>query len=516
MTYNLRGMPSKAKGRVYMDKLFTYETYHMFEQLADVEEEMVEDSYHDCKSEIEDTADNARHYIESVFEYIKKYYRPEECTVLSVMKELYRIALTGEYAYLQDFDEIGSSNDVFEHVKEKSGCRGMLYAIRLLRYYYMLKEKRHHSRKTWEDINNVYMKIYGLASMKKQANKNSNENELSEDEFIQALRSHMDKYMVGQDVLKKKLCTVLYQWKYYNVRTTLLMIGPSGSGKNHMIETIRSFPGLGFPVISYDCSSLTPNGFTGADVSEIYKKIRQVCSKPAISNRMSRNADKEERCIVFLDEVDKIINFNHDSRGESVNALVQQQLLSSLAGTETIEGVDTSKVLFILGGAFPRINDLKKEKGMNSIGFNGRSDYKIELGESLRDQIIAIGGEVEFVGRIEDIVEMSKLTRDDLKSILMDENIGAFSRKKKIFQKSGLSLDIDEDTVDAIVDLIEKEDAGARSVKNIINQFADSQYFYDMKVGGYDSMRIHKGMLKGEAPIFTRGGGTCEKSIRNS
>ena len=123
-----------------MDKIFAYESYQMLGQLADVEEEMLEDSYYDCKSEMEDTADHAKHYIESVFEYIKKYYRPEESTVLSMMKELYRIALTGEYAYLQDFDEIGSSSDVFEHVKEESGCKEILYAIRLLRYYYMLKD----------------------------------------------------------------------------------------------------------------------------------------------------------------------------------------------------------------------------------------------------------------------------------------------------------------------------------------------------------------------------------------
>ena len=68
----------------------------------------------------------------------------------------------------------------------------------------------------------------------------------------------------------------------------------------------------------------------------------------------------------------------------------------------------------------------------------------------------------------------------------------------------------------AIVDLIEKEDAGARSARNILNQFADSQYFYDMKVGGYNTMKIHKGMLNGEAPIFIRGGADSEKIIKYS
>ena len=325
----------------------------------------------------------------------------------------------------------------------------------------------------------------------------------------------MDKNMVGQDVLKKKLCIMLYQWKYHDVRSTLLMVGPSGSGKNHMIETIRSFPDLGFPVISYDCSALTPNGFTGADVKDIFKRVRQVCMMASRANQPN-GIGENGKCIVFLDEVDKIINFNHDSRGESVNAMVQQQLLSSLAGTENIEGVDTSKILFILGGAFPRIDDLKKDKGKNPIGFNSGSEFCVDLKDSLRDQIIAIGGEVEFVGRIEDIVQMSRLTKDDLRSILMDENIGVFTEKKKLYQESGLDLEIEEDTIEAIVDLIEKEDAGARSARNILNQFADSQYFYDMKVGGYSTMKIHKGMLSGEAPIFIRGGANSEKSIKYS
>ena len=120
--------------------------------------------------------------------------------------------------------------------------------------------------------------------------------------------------------------------------------------------------------------------------------------------------------------------------------------------------------------------------------------------------MVAIGGETEFIGRIEEIVRLSRLTKEELRLILMDENIGAFTRKKEVYRKSGLNLEIDSDTVDAIVDLIVKEDAGARSVKNVLNQFADSQYFYDMKVGGYDTMKIHKGMLYGEPPIFRRGG----------
>lgn len=501
-----------------MDKIFTCETDEMQEKLSEVEYEMREDSYHDCGSEADRTAYYARYYIKAVYEYIRGNYRAEECTVLRMIKELYRIAETGEYSYLQALDDIGFKDQVFERMTGESGRKEVLYAVRLLRYYYLVKEKKHHPGRDWNHMENVYGKVVGMGPLKKKEKKEQHSvkrRELPEEEFIPALRRHMDKNMVGQDVLKKKLCIMLYQWKYHDVRSTLLMVGASGSGKNHMIETIRSFPDLGFPVVSYDCSALTPNGFTGADVRDIFKKVRQACLRTAMADQSDR-AGKIEKCIVFLDEVDKIINFNHDSRGESVNAMVQQQLLSSLAGTENIEGVDTSKILFILGGAFPRIDDLKKDKGKNPIGFNSASEICVDLKDSLRDQIIAIGGEVEFVGRIEDIVQMSRLTKDDLRSILMDENIGVFTEKKKLYQESGLDLEIEEDTIEAIVDLIEKEDAGARSAKNILNQFADSQYFYDMKVGGYSTMKIHKGMLSGEAPIFIRGGADSEKSIKYS
>lgn len=338
-------------------------------------------------------------------------------------------------------------------------------------------------------------------------------------EFMSECHAHMDKYYVGQDFLKKKMCSVLTQWKYYDVRTTMLMIGPSGSGKNYLIETISSFPYLGMPVISYDCSALTPNGFSGADVSAIFKKVREVTRSGPLFEWMRRDSDRpgssDGKCIVYLDEIDKIINRNHDSRGDNINAMVQQQLLSALAGTETIEGVDTGKILFILGGAFPRIDELEKEKDRNPLGFNAATECKVNIKESVRDQMLAIGGEVEFIGRIEDIIRLHKLTRDELKTILMDEHIGIFTKKKKIYNDSGLDLIIEEDTVEAIVDLIVKENAGARSVKNIMNQFADNAYFYDMKVGGYSCMKIHKGMLQGEAPIFIKGGRYIENGARH-
>lgn len=506
-----------------MDKLFDYNTEDMMKQLGSVEEKMRECCYRDSTLDLETVSKYAKAYIRTIFTYMQKYFKSDMCTVLMIIKELQCIAGIDGYVSLKRMErDIGDEEDVYEYVRKKDGLQGVLYAAHLLRYYYIESEKDLNCNQSLHELEKNYKGVIVLVELEekiriektrhaetKAAKKKEKVAECEEGAFMKALHKHMDKYYVGQEILKRKLCSVIAQWKYHNWRTTFLLIGPSGCGKNHMIETIRSFPGLEMPVISYDCSSITPTGFSGADVNEIFKKVKRLMykdRKPAWLNLETDKPENEnsEKCIVYLDEIDKIINFNHDSRGESVNAMVQQQLLSALAGTETIEDIDTSKVLFILGGAFPRIKDLEKEIGTNPIGFRDDSECVLEFCETLREQIIAIGGEVEFVGRIEEIFQMSKLSRDDLKQILIDENIGVFAKKKKLYQNAGLTLEMDEDMIDAVLNMVEKENAGARSVINIMNQLADNRYFYDMKVEGYSVMRIHKGMLRGEAPVFSR------------
>ena len=522
-----------------MDQLFAGSMEEMKKKLTEIELEMCEDCYSGTgQGRREELSENAFNYIVRIASYMSRNYLKERRTVLNLMTVLVRVAATGEYTFLQENDDLGFEDDVFEHLKGDKGFDQVLYALRLLKYYYLVFEKKHHPDSEWQKINGVYEKYRKMSSLDfyRKKVKKPDPDDIPEDEFIPRLREHLDRNVVGQDVLKKKLCTVVYQWRYYGEKTVLLMVGPSGSGKNYMIENLRSFPGLGRTVTCFDCSGLTPAGFNGGEVRDIFRKLKLDLARDRKKARENSRKNFEAQgpfgkhredpfshddpdpagSIIYLDEIDKIINFNHDSHGENVNAMVQQGLLSALAGTEVIEGVDTSKILFILGGSFPKIDEIEKRKTRCAVGFNAGSVCVHDYSISLRDQIMEIGGEVEFVGRIQDIVKIGKLSRDDLKAILMDEHIGEFKRKQDIYKKSGLQLSIDDDTVEAIVDLIENEPAGARSVKNIINQFADSQYFYDMKMGGYHEMKIHKGMLSGEPPIFTKGGVPDAKVIRHA
>ena len=175
-------------------------------------------------------------------------------------------------------------------------------------------------------MENVYEKLDCLENFNKVEKKNKNNNQLpklSELDFMFKCRQHMDKYYVGQEVLKKKLCSILAQWKFYGERSTMLMMGPFGCGKNYIIETIAAFPQLEMPVISYDCSSLTPNGFSGADVSGIFRKVKEVMRRGSVLSWRSEGnfLSDNDKCIVYLDEVDKIINWNYNAQDENVNAI---------------------------------------------------------------------------------------------------------------------------------------------------------------------------------------------------
>ncbi len=484
-----------------MDKLFKYTPDEAIEHLLSVEDEMIEEYYNDFADFsfiLEDLREEAQNYIRPIFNYIQRHFKEEEATVLSMLKELYHIAVTGEYMHLLDASDKFNNKDVYASMEGESGHQKVLYAARLLRYYYLVSQDWKDHPTLLEETDNLLDKFEVLDPLRKKTAAKSNDLSKAQKtpgdvHFMASLFHHMNQYYVGQDHLKKKLCSVLYQWKYHNVRTTLLMIGPSGSGKNYIIEVIRSFSKLDIPIVTYDCSSLTPNGFEGSSVKDIFRKV----------NQCKTNSDG--KYILYLDEADKIINANHDSRGESVNGMVQQQLLSALAGTETIAGVDTSKVLFILGGAFPRIDDLKRER--KTVGFVPEPDCLMEAfksSDTLRDQLHAIGGEVEFIGRINEIVRLNRLSRENLRSILMDDAIGVFPKKRKLYQNAGLHLEMEDNVVEHILDLIVKENAGARSVTNVINHFTDNQYFFDMLVNGFDTMVIHKGMLLGEAPTMMK------------
>ena len=496
-----------------MDHLFTKDVDQAMEALRELEPEMREQYYKHTSyddQEMEELSGHAYDYIRPVFNYMKYTYKEEKQTVCELMVNLYKTLVTGEYAWYESIGKINHVNQVFDDILSIEGYEKMSYTANLLYYYYQAREKKSDSSTDQYATQCVFRNFLrmpkyrtdkrddrrkGDTGEKQKKNQNMNlKMKLDEANFMNNLKEHMDNYVVGQERLKKKLCVLLYNWKYQQVRSNLLMVGPSGSGKNHIIETIKSFPGLDMTLTTFDASQLTASGFSGDSVEDLFRRFK---------TEYGNQHPAMERGIIYLDEVDKIINTNFDSHDDNVNAVVQQQLLSAVAGTETFSGIDTKNILFILGGAFPRIQDLEKYE-RKPVGFSTDTPQIGDLKTGLREKLLAIGGEHEFIGRIQNIEEMNLLTRAELKEILLRPETGELKRMQQLYKKSGFILEVEDEVIEAVLDMAEHDPAGARSVKNILNQLVDASYFFDMKVHGYNKIIVHKGMLYGEPPYFQK------------
>lgn len=148
----------------------------------------------------------------------------------------------------------------------------------------------------------------------------------------------------------------------------------------------------------------------------------------------------------------------------------------------------------------------KREKN-NAVGFvtaNKGFDFMAQSDVTLREDLITIGAEKEFLGRISHIVELDKLSREELKAVLFHDKEGVIKRKKEMFAREGLELEFEDNTIDMIADRVYNENLGARSAVNIVEAVLGA-YDFDMLRNGYEKMTVHTGMLnKHEAPLFER------------
>lgn len=322
-----------------MDHLFAKDVDQAMEALRELEPEMREQYYKHTsydEQEMEELSGHAYDYIRTVFNYMNYTYKEEKQTVCELMVNLYKTLVTGEYAWYESIGKLNHVNQVFDDILSIEGYEKMSYTANLLYYYYQAREKKSDSSTDQYATQCVFRNFLrmpkyrtdkrddrrkGDTGEKQKKNQNMNlKMKLDEASFMNNLKEHMDKYVVGQERLKKKLCVLLYNWKYQQVRSNLLMVGPSGSGKNHIIETIKNFPGLDMTLTTFDASQLTASGFSGDSVEDLFRRFK---------TEYGNQHPAMERGIIYLDEVDKIINTNYDSHDDNVNAVVQQQLLGS-------------------------------------------------------------------------------------------------------------------------------------------------------------------------------------------
>jgi ATP-dependent Clp protease ATP-binding subunit ClpX len=335
-----------------------------------------------------------------------------------------------------------------------------------------------------------------------------------------ALREYLDQYVIGQAAAKIVIAVaIINHYKRISCqdpeqeisKANIMMIGPTGSGKTLLARTVARY--LDVPFAIADATSITEAGYVGDDVESLISRLY---------NNSGNDIEKTQKGIVFVDEIDKIsrksesASITRDVSGEGV----QQALLKLVEGTkcripagggrkhpsgEMIE-IDTTNILFIVGGAFVGLeNVIKSRTNGSSIGFGSpiTTNRDVDIKQVTPDDLVRFGLIPEFVGRFPTVVTLDKLEKSDLTRILTDVKNNYVDQYRWLFQQDGVDLSVNAEAVDSIVEQALVSGTGARALHSIIEKVLMPHMYHlcDYRARGIKCVDINADLVNIPSPL---------------